>query len=161
MAVAAHVGRVSSDYPPSGYSISRRFVMGTSDNLGGGWPGGGKWKARLYADDGGFWIDGIEVVFPQGYGGGDPDNANTWHADVISMDPVTQTKYEDMVHIETVGAAIGAGEHFSVVEGGVGGPPFLGHYVQPGSYLGLFVNRLGAPGADLRVVFHVRYRTKA
>ena len=167
MAVAAHIGRVASDYPPSGYSVSRRIVIEAEDAIGGVWPGG-KWEPWLYADDGEFWVEAIEVLWPNGYPGGDPApaEANCWHVDVVAMDPVAQTKSEDMVHIETANFSAAAGDHFSVVDPAVGGgPPFLGHYVQPGAFLGLFIDRLddgaGGPAADLQVSFHIRYRVKA
>ena len=166
MVVAAHVSRVSSDYPPSGYSIMRRVVFDVDEPISGPQD---FTIPLLYSDDGGLWIEAIRVMWPFGYGanyipGGvvDPNVDNQWFVDVVGSNFPGAAEIANILHLETFGAGDpGAGDNYPV---GHGGPPFNGHYIPPGSFLGVRVQELNTgagPGSDLAVQFHVRYRTKA
>ena len=175
MAVAAHVSRVAKEYAPHGYSIMERVTLMAEESLTGG--------ARditiplLYSDDGGLWVEAIRVIWPMGYGsnwgpgGGaaDPDVDNQWHIDVVGSTfggGVAPVEVSNILHLETFGAGDpGPGTNYPVVApGAAGGPPFNGHLIPSGSFLGIRVQELdtgAGPGSGLMVMFNIRYRAKA
>lgn len=171
MAVAAHVSRVSSDYPPSGYSIMRREVLSVDAAVGDG----PFTMPLVFSDQGGLWIEAIRVMWPMGYGtnfpgGGADPVGEGWAVDVnsITLNPGGAPTFPvNILHLETPGIGgppgyPGAGDNFPVVPPGApGGPPFGGRFVAPGSFLGITVTETGTPGSDLVMQFHVRYRAKA
>ena len=171
MAVATHVSRVSKEYAPHGYSIMERVTLTAEESTSGG--PSDVTIPLVYSDDGGLWIEAVEVMWPMGYGanfagGGvvDPDADNQWHIDLVGSTFPGAAEVSNIVHLETFnGGDPNPGVHYSVVASGTpGGPPFNGHYIPPGAFLGLRIQEkdTGAgPGSDLMVSLHVRYRAKA
>ena len=124
MAVAAHVSRVSSDYPPSGYSIMRREVLSVDAAVGDG----PFTMPLVFSDQGGLWIEAIRVMWPMGYGtnfpgGGADPVGEGWAVDVnsITLNPGGAPTFPvNILHLETPGIGgppgyPGAGDNFPVV----------------------------------------------
>jgi len=183
MSVAAHVSRVSKDYAPFGYSVMNRetftFSWDAADaNIPAGVPGGINFPL-FYADQGGLWIESIEVMWPMGLpqlgdlrpGPPGPPFADEvgdqWIVDLRSGtfpgagSPVTIWHFESQIgNVPPPG--IPPGTH------GSSPIPNGSQFVPDGSFL--YINLApeitgGGPGAgpaeDLMFQLHVRYRSLA
>jgi hypothetical protein len=163
MAVAAHVGRVSKDYAPYGYSIMEDVHIGTGVMASGG---GLQMRFPLLADDADVMIESIKIA-PMGSTGGVASDTVNWKIEFAAWRPAdglpddgggarnaaTTTLLATARVTDVAGGALTA---FTVEAQTLTSAPL----VAKDSVLTLFVDPLLAP-ANLVLLVWVRYRRKA